>query len=149
MLMLLGVCITVDSATNTDTISNTDNKTTMTISNKNATYINGTYYISGKNNGEAITDGKVYTENKTRKKQKPTVTIIARPSCGCRYSYHWRTNKFIDYCPHCHHYNCLGNVHKWQAKHEQELTCTVCGADYCGQCGKEKYSWSRYYITKA
>ena len=24
----------------------------------------------------------------------------------------------------------------------------ICGADYCGNCGKEKYSWSKYYLRK-
>lgn len=83
-----------------------------------------------------------------KKPQKPIITITARPSCGCRYSYKWRTNSFINYCPHCRHYGVLYNAYKWQAKHEQELTCKRCGADYCGQCGKEKYSWSRYYLRK-
>ena len=137
------MCITIDSATQTETITNTQN-TTMPISNESIQYLNGTYYVSMQDNGQAVTNGKIYTV----KEKRNTVTITARPSCGCRYSYRWRTNTFVDYCPHCHNRNCLRNVHKWQAKHEQELTCTKCGADYCGQCGKEKYSWSRYYITK-
>ena len=153
-LILLGICITVDSAE--ETISNTDNQKTniKELTDKNTIIINDTYYVGSKNDGMAVTDGKIHTDKtKTKKKTKssknPTVTITARPSCGCHYSYKWRTNTFTDYCPHCHHYNCLRNVHKWQAKHEQELTCTVCGADYCGQCGKEKYGWSNYRITKA
>ena len=146
--MLLCVCIAVDSAD--DTISNmNETKAPAEFTNKNLTFVNGTYYITQKNPGKAISDGKTHTvKEKKQKKKTPTVTITARPSCGCRYSYQWRTNRFVDYCPHCHHRNCLRNVHKWQAHYEQELTCTVCGADYCGQCGKEKYSWSRYYIKK-
>ena len=137
-----------------DTITNIQNSTNTNLQNKSIVYVNGTYYTDMKNSGKAVSDGKIYTEKtETNKKTKPnkksTVTITARPSCGCHYSYKWRTNTFIDHCPHCHNYNCLRNVHKWQSKHEQELTCTRCGADYCGQCGKEKYSWSHYYIKKA
>lgn len=78
----------------------------------------------------------------------PLVTITARPSCGCGYGYWWHTRTFISYCPHCHRYGTLANVHKYPARYEQELTCRHCGADYCGVCGKEKYSWSRYYLRK-
>ena len=81
----------------------------------------------------------------------PEITITAKPSCGCgrHYSYKWRTRTFISYCPHCRRYGVLYNAHKYQARHEQELTCKRCGADYCGNCGKEKYSWSRYYLRRA
>ena len=95
--------------------------------------------------------GTIVKEGSTRVHYKyPTITITAKPSCGCgkHYSYKWRTRSFISYCPHCHRYGVLYNAHKYQARYEQELTCKRCGADYCGNCGKEKYSWSRYYLRK-
>lgn len=79
----------------------------------------------------------------------PIVSIVAKPSCGCRHSYTWHKRSFIDYCPHCHHYNCLVNKHKWQSRYEQELTCKYCDSDFCGVCGKTKYSWSRTYLRRA
>ena len=79
----------------------------------------------------------------------PIVTITAKPSCGCRHSYTWHKRLFVDYCPHCHHYNCLVNKHKWQSRYEQELTCKFCDSDFCGVCGKTKYSWSRTYLRRA
>lgn len=79
----------------------------------------------------------------------PIVTITAKPSCGCRHSYTWHKRSFIDYCPHCHHYNCLVNKHKWQSRYEQELTCKFCDSDFCGVCGKNKYSWSKVYLRRA
>ena len=89
---------------------------------------------------------------KNKKIRKPTIKLRGRPSCTVCYRKHrpykWRTVKFIDYCPHCHRYNVLYNAHKRAARHEKELTCKRCGADYC-VCGKEKYSWSRYYLKRA
>ena len=153
VLLLLLVCITVDYAENI-TIDNMD----FAPKQNNVTkvkVVNNVSYV-GLNEDDSVIvpkrSDKIHTiKAKTSKKvgKVPLVTITARPSCGCRYSYKWRTNTFVSYCPHCHHYNCLRNVHKWQAKYEQELTCTVCGADYCGQCGKEKYSYSRVYLRRA
>lgn len=150
-MVLLCVCMTVDYADN-NTIDNMNytpkesnvTKVTM-VDNVSVVEVNDSdSHFVAKNSD------KIYTIKKTSKKAKiPLVTITARPSCGCGYSYRWRTNTFIDYCPHCHHYNCLRNVHKWQAKYEQELTCKRCSADFCGVTGKEKYSWSHVYLTKA
>lgn len=78
-----------------------------------------------------------------------TITITAKPSCGCNNGYYWHKRTFINYCPHCHHYNCLVNKHKWQSRYEQELTCKYCDSDFCGVCGKTKYSWSRVYLRRA
>ena len=83
------------------------------------------------------------------KPKYPTITITARPSVKSGYAYRWYTTTWINYCPHCHRYGVLRNVHKWQARYEQELTCTRCGADYCGVVGKEKYSWSKVYLRRA
>ena len=147
ILILLCVCMSVDYATNytdDDAIVVTNNNT-MNITS-NYTIINGTYYYFPSQNDGVAKLHKIVTE----KPKYPIVKITARPSCGCgrHYSYKWRTRTFVDYCPHCHRYGVLRNVHKPQAKWEQELTCKKCGADYCGNCGHEKYSWSKYYIRK-
>ena len=148
VLILLGICMSVDYATDyneNDTITVT-NQTMDVKGITNATYLNGTHYALDNDSGIAKLH-KVVVE----KPKYPIVTITARPSCGCgkHYSYRWRTKSYISYCPHCHRYGVLYNTHKYQAKHEQELTCRHCGADYCGNCGKEKYSWSRYYLRRA
>ncbi len=85
----------------------------------------------------------------TIKPKYHTITITARPSVKSGYAYRWYTTTWINYCPHCHRYGVLYNAHKYQARHEQELTCAKCGADYCGVVGKEKYSWSNYYLRRA
>ena len=43
----------------------------------------------------------------------------------------------------------LAHLNSNTARFEQELTCEKCGADYCGVVGKEKYSWSNYYLIRA
>lgn len=147
-LILLTLCVAMDSATDTITnINNTSNQLEQLSKNGNYTVINQTYILD-KDSGMAVSDGKIYTE----KPKHPTYTITARPSCSnCakhHRSYTWRTTTFINYCPYCHRYGTLYNAHKWQSKHEQEITCKKCGGDFCGVCGKEKYSWSRKYLTK-
>ena len=147
VLCLLTVCIGVDAAN--DTVSNID-ETSNIMDGSKITIMNDTTVICLNESAShfvAKSSDKIYTT-----KQK-TITITSKPSCGCRYSYAWHTFTFVSYCPHCHKYGTLRNVHKWPARHEQELTCDPklggCGADYCGCCGKEKYSWSRYYLKKA
>ena len=152
VLLLLSICVTVDYADNT-TIDNF-NDSVKQINTTNVTVLNGTQYVKGNEDESyfvAKNSDKVYiVKEKSKEKLKiPIVTITSKPSCGCNYGYYYHTRSYIDYCPHCHHYNVLRNVHKWQARYEQELTCTNCGADYCGCCGKEKYSWSRYYLRSA
>ena len=81
----------------------------------------------------------------------PTITMTGKPSCSCgRYSsYTWRTRSYVNYCPYCHRYGTLYNAHKYQARFEKEITCRRCSADFCINCGKEKYSWSRKYLRRA
>ena len=143
--LLLAVCVCVDYAANETTITNVDPNDSVVLNDTNK--INGTYYVNVEKKDKVTPIKKVVIE----KPKLPIVTITAKPSCGCgrHYSYRWRTRSFVDYCPHCHRYGVLRNVHKWQAKYEQELTCTHCGADYCGNCGHEKYSYSKYYLRKA
>lgn len=141
-LILLTICIAVDYA---DVQTNkTSNSTTITNGNAKTVKTNDTYIIEDINKSSFVvsSDDEIHYLH-------PEVTIKAKPSCGCRYGYYWHTRTFVDYCPHCHRYGVLRNVHKYQARYEQELTCTHCGADYCGVCGKEKYSWSRYRLERA
>ena len=78
----------------------------------------------------------------------PIVSMWARPSTQCNLPYKWYYRAFIDYCPHCHQYNVLYDAHKCQARYEHEWTCKNCGADYDAVTGKEKYSWSNYYLRR-
>ena len=145
VLLLLGVCVSVDYA---------DDAPIKIIKNQ-SNYNDTSRYISINNKGIVAVNNTTHTivgkssdKIHTIKQKYPIVTITAKPSCGCGYGYHWHTRSFISYCPHCHRYGTLANVHKYPARYEQELTCRHCGADYCGVCGKEKYSWSHYYLRK-
>lgn len=152
--MLLMVCVTVDYAENTDnaTISNIENAS-MQINTSNFILINNSEAIYLPNDTGIIKvkkNEKIYTEKS--KTKNGLITITSKPSCGCRYSYKWHTRTYINYCPNCHKYNTLRNQHKYPARFEQELTCSRkkggCDSDFCGVCGKEKYSWSRTYLKK-
>ena len=113
----------------------------------NCTLVNGVHY-----DDVIVNRSKNHIENYnvvSVKPKYPIVTITAKPSCGCKHSYTWHKRSFVDYCPHCHHYNCLVNKHKWQSRYEQELSCKFCDSDFCGVCGKTKYSWSRTYLRRA
>lgn len=150
--LLLAACVAVDYAANNDTITNindTSNDGMIQELKDNVTIVNGSYILP-KGSGKAVSDGKIYTDKKVQAKPKmKTVTINAKPSCGCRYGYYWHTFTFKDYCPNCGRHNCLINKHKWAARYENELTCKYCDSDFCGCCGKEKMSYSKKYLTKA
>lgn len=146
--MLLMMCVTFDYAEN-NTITNINNSLNYS-SIDEVILPNNTSVVNVNESASNIivkSSDKIYTT-----KQK-TITITSKPSCGCGYGYYWHTFTFVNYCPHCHKTGTLRNVHKWQARYEQELTCDTrlggCGADYCGCCGKEKYSGSRFYLRRA
>lgn len=150
--------MSTDTAEKTDdTITNINDSNNLQQLSENVTIINDTYILD-ENNGIAKTDGKVYTDksvkntNESVKKKKPTITMTGRPSCTrCarnHCSYTWRTKTYLNYCPHCHHWNCLGNKHKNGAIYEKEITCFRCDSDFCVNCGKTKYSWSNVYLLK-
>lgn len=118
-------------------------------------------YVDG--NGFATSDKKIYTE-KVKEKKRPkkkekkrdarkTITMTGRPSCSaCAYhhrAYKWSTHTYLDYCPNCHHYNCLYDAHKSGSVHEKEISCRICDSDFCIRCGKEKYSWSKVHLLKS
>ena len=144
VLLLLSVCITIDFAD--EPIIVTENQTENNASN--CTLIDGVYY-----DNKIVSNSKQHIKNYnvvTVKPKVPLISITAKPSCSCgrHYIYKWRTRTFVNYCPHCNRYNALINKHKYPARHEQELTCKYDDCDYCGNCGKEKYSWSNYRLKK-
>lgn len=118
------------------------------ISVSNCTLVGGVHY------DDRILDKNVTGIAKVHKivhiKPKyPVVSMWARPSVRCSLPYKWYYRSFVDYCPHCKRYNVLYDAHKPQAKWEHEWTCKRCGADYDAVIGKEKYSWSHYYLRRA
>lgn len=112
---------------------------------------NGKYYVDMNKTGMAFKNETVIVE-----KSVDTMSIVAKPSCGCnyrephKYKYKWYERTFVNYCPKCGKHGTLRNVHKPTARYEYELTCDMklggCDADYCGVCGKDKFRWSHYYI---
>lgn len=142
VLLLLSICITVDYAAN-DTITVNDNQTLERNINSSVIVLNDTYY-AGETDGVAKLQSVV-----TERPRLPLITIVSKPSCGCRNGYYWHKRTFVNYCPYCHRDGVLTNLHKWPARHEQEISCSKCRSDWCGVCGKEKYSWSRRYLRKA
>lgn len=136
-LLLLIVCVGVDYADD-NIITNIHNGTV-----DNAIMPNNTSVIGVNESAHLIvvknTD-KLYHDN-------GVIGMWAKPSCGCRYSYTWHYREFINYCPNCHYY---GNLRKNpKGVYEKEYTCSRCSSDFCGVCGKEKYSWSKVYLRKA
>lgn len=62
-------------------------------------------------------------------------------SSGVNEGWYVHHYSFYNYCPHCHHYNCLGRG----VKRYDEITCTQCDADYSFS-GKEKVYRYPYYL---
>lgn len=145
--VLLIFCVAIDYAD--ETITNVNNHTVQKMP-KNVTVVNSSYTLS-KNTGMAVSDGKVYTDKNVKtkhaKKKTPTITMWAKPSVRCGYSYTWHKKTFVNYCPNCKHYNTL--LKNPKGVPEQEYTCARCDSDFCGVTGKEKYSWSRVYLIPA
>lgn len=131
-----GVFATENNILDTQTIEMPNTTTNITV-HENPAYIN--LQNNHSSHIKISTKDRLYDDT-------PKISMWAKPSCGCRYSYIWHKKTFIDYCPHCKHYNVLCKNPKGVP--EREYTCGRCGADYCGCCGKEKYSWSRYYLTQ-
>ena len=144
VLLLLSVCVTVDYA---------DDRPIKVI--KNQSKYNGTSMIRVEDNDGivAVNDtthiivGESSDKIHTIKQKHSIIGMYAKPSCGCRHSYTWHYREFVNYCPNCHHYGTLRKNPKGVP--EREYTCSRCSSDFCGVCGKEKYSWSRVYLRKA
>ena len=137
VLLLLSVCVSVDYADEDITINQTIKNDT------NCTLVNGTHYSH-----EIIHENGVARIHKVviEKPKYPLISMWAKPSVRSSYAYRWYYKTFIDYCPHCHHYGVL--LKNPKGVPEKEYTCRRCGADYCAVTGKEKYSWSHYYLRK-
>jgi len=129
--LLLALCVVCDYATVVDVQTNS----TTDVLGANASVI------------VASSNDEIHSEPKP-KKSVPMITFTGKPSCGCNYGYYWHTRTYVNYCPNCHHYNCLANKHKYGARFEQEISCLRCDSDFCICCGKEKYSWSNVYLRK-
>jgi len=119
VLLLLGVCVTVDYA------ADDLNQSVREVAESKATL-----------------DGKYKVE-----RVEPTISMWAKPSVKCGYPYKWYYRTFIDYCPNCGHYNCL--LKNPKGVPENEYTCAICDSDFDGVVGKEKYSWSNVYLRRA
>ena len=133
---MLSVCVSVDYADEI-TVNQTINNDT------NCTLVNDTHYSH-----EIIHENGVARIHKVviEKPKYPLISMWAKPSVRSGYAYRWYYKTFINYCPHCHHYNVL--LKNPKGVPEREYTCRRCGADYCAVTGKEKYSWSHYYLRK-
>ena len=142
VLLLLTVCISVDYADDNITIaSNKTVEQNMNINASETILVNGTHYSIDNETGIAKLQNVV-----TEKPKYPIIGMWAKPSCGCNHRYTWHYREFINYCPNCHHYGTLRRNPKGVP--EKEYTCSRCSSDFCGVCGKEKYSWSRVYLRR-
>lgn len=159
ILLLLSICVSCAYASD-EVITNIDNRYNI-FNDSTLKVLNGTVYVEPNDKGHiiAIKRSNIIYINKQKinkrvkkAKKKPkkvsTITIVSKPSCGCRNSYKWHKRTFVNYCPYCKKYEVLTNLHKYPARHEQEISCKRCRADFCGVCGKEKYSWSRVYLRR-
>ena len=139
VLLLLSICMTVDYA---DEINNQNESSYNKTLVKGAIVTNNSSIMYVKSSANVIvpkTSDRIHYEHSI-------IGMYAKPSCGCRYSYRWHYREFINYCPNCHHYGTLRKNPKGVP--EREYTCHRCSSDFCGVCGKEKYSWSRVYLRK-
>lgn len=148
--IFLLLSLSADTAEKTDdVITNINSSNNLQSISKDVIIINDTYVLD-ENAGMAKSDGKIYVDKTV--KTKPTITMTGKPSCTrCvrnHCSYTWRTKTYVNYCPNCKHWNCLGNKYKRGAVHEKEISCFRCDSDFCVNCGKEKHSWSKVYLSK-
>lgn len=134
LIILLLSIVAVDSAEDVINITNVNHKNVS---------VNDTYVNLQSNYSSNITG----TAKDTVHKVYPTISMWAKPSVKCGYPYKWYYRTFIDYCPNCHHYNCL--LKNPKSVPENEYTCAICDSDFDGVIGKEKYSWSNVYLIRA
>ena len=151
VLLLLGVCVSVDYAD--DSPINNINNSTYNINTSRINVANNTGVLEADDDSVSFTgknSDKIHTiREKSRKnvRKLPTISMWAKPSVRCGYAYRWYYRTFVDYCPNCGHYNCL--LKNPKGVPENEYTCKYCDSDFDGVVGKEKYSWSNVYLRKA
>lgn len=139
--LLLILCVAVDSADENIALANDYNATANV-------KLNNTDRVLLVNESDSYFSVKSSDKVHMVAPKYPIVGMYAKPSCGCKYSYkYWYYKEFVNYCPNCHHYNVL--VKNPKCTYEKEWTCRRCSSDFCGVCGKEKYSWSRVYLRRA
>lgn len=143
MGLLLVCCVAVDYADNS--ISNLNESSLAKNVPNGAVLVNNSSVVAVNRTATVIV-AKHNDVIHTIKPKYPTISMWAKPSCGCRYSYKWHYKTFINYCPHCKKYGVLRKNPK--GVYEKEYTCVVDDCDYCAVCGKEKYSWSKVYLRK-
>ena len=141
VLLLLGVCVSVDYADDKITARN------VTVKAPKGALVSNDSSIVELNDSASIIVGNHNDTVHIVKQKYPTISMWAKPSCGCRYKYTWHYREYVNYCPNCHHYGTLRKNPKGVP--EREYTCSRCSSDFCGVCGKEKYSWSNVYLRKA
>ena len=127
VVVLLSFCMVADSATHS-TITNVVNS----------------------NDGNMIVETQNLTpflKNSNGVATKPNyiISLWCKPSVKSIYAYKWYYRIWINYCPNCHHYNCL--LVNPKGVSESELTCFICDSDFDGVTGKEKYNWSHKFLT--
>ena len=143
VVVLLSFCMALDSA---DEISNI-NESSLPHNIPKGTIVMNNSSIVAVNESASVIVVKHNDVIHTIKPKHSKVGMYAKPSCGCRYSYkYWYYREFVNYCPNCKHYNVL--LKNPKGTFEKEWTCKRCSSDFCGVCGKEKYSWSRVYLRK-
>lgn len=75
------------------------------------------------------------------------ISIIAKPSVtNSGYEHIWYKTSFDNYCPVCKSKDSL--IINPKKTYEVELTCSKCGADYCGVNGREKIPKSKRILVK-
>lgn len=142
VLLLLGVCVSIDYADNVDCVVNNSDTSMVNVTDNDT--------LVGVNESESNLVVKSGDRIHTIEAKKPTLPLIsmwAKPSVRSGYSYTWYRFVWVDYCPNCHHYNCL--LKNPKGVPEGEYTCAICDSDYCAVTGKEKYSWSNVYLRRA
>ena len=144
VLLLLSVCVSIDYAEE-DTITNVNDTSGLSVlSDKNVTFVNGSYYVLPEDSGIAKSDGKVYSDKLVKEKvsdakKKPTITVYGYPTCyTCWKTQRYRCVKrtYINYCPNCRRYGTLRNNPK--GVRDGEITCRRCDCDFCDFCGRDK-----------
>ena len=79
---------------------------------------------------------------------KESISGYFKPSSAydSSWSYRWHQSpKWLNYCPACHHYNCLG---VWKYCPEKQISCYNCDCDYSGLSGYEKMPSPRWRLMK-
>lgn len=93
---------------------------------------------------------KTPVKSSSKQSAKSTITVKAKPTCAYNCgSWKWYTTTFVNECPFCKAKGKKSKL-KYNPKNADggELTCSVCGADFCGVCGREKRVPSRKRLTK-